>query len=75
MGLRDGPAAGLAALDGVADDARLARSALPATIRADLLRRAGRSAEAVQWYREALGRNGSEPGRRFLQRRIAECGG
>ncbi|KMO69672.1 RNA polymerase sigma factor [Mycolicibacterium chlorophenolicum] len=75
VGFRDGPDAGLAALDQVADHARLVHSALPATIRADLLRRAGRPAEAVQWYREALGRNGSEPARRFLQRRIDECGG
>ncbi|KMO81615.1 RNA polymerase subunit sigma-24 [Mycolicibacterium chubuense] len=75
VGFRDGPDAGLAAFDEVADHARLVRSALPATIRADLLRRAGRPAEAVQWYREALGRNGSEPARRFLQRRIDECGG
>ncbi|KRE34470.1 RNA polymerase subunit sigma-24 [Mycobacterium sp. Soil538] len=75
VGFRDGLDAGLVALDDVADDARLARSALPATIRADLLRRAGRPAEAVQWYREALARNGSEPARRFLRRRIDECGG
>ncbi|MEW5813154.1 MAG: sigma-70 family RNA polymerase sigma factor [Actinomycetota bacterium] len=74
IGLRDGPAAGLAALDTVADDPRLARSALPATIRADLLRRADRSAEAAVFYREALRRNGSEPARRFLQRRLTECG-
>ena len=75
VGFRDGPDAGLIALDEVADDPRLARSTLPATIRADLLRRAGRPVEAVQWYREALRRNGSEPARRFLQRRIDECGG
>jgi RNA polymerase sigma-70 factor (ECF subfamily) len=40
-----------------------------------LLRRAGRESEAVPWYREALSLNGSEPGRAFLRRRIAECGG
>jgi hypothetical protein len=43
--------AGLLALDDVADDPRLARSGTVATIRADLLRRPGRLAEAVQWYR------------------------
>ena len=75
IGFRDGPDAGLAALDAVAHDPRLGRSNLVATVRADLLRRAGRRAEAARWYRMALESNGSEPGRDFLRRRIAECGG
>ncbi|SBS75870.1 conserved hypothetical protein [uncultured Mycobacterium sp.] len=75
VGLRDGPEAGLAALDGVAHDPRLVRSNLVPTVRADLLRRAGRHREAVDWYRKAMELNGSEPGRVFLRRRIAECGG
>ena len=75
IGFRDGFTAGMAALDVVADDPRLARSGTVASIRADLLRRARRPAEAVQWYRIALDRNGSEPAREFLRRRIAECGG
>ena len=75
IGFRDGPDAGLAALDKVAHDPRLARSNLVATVRADLLRRAGRPTEALSWYRTALESNGSEPGRDFLRRRIAECGG
>jgi RNA polymerase sigma-70 factor (ECF subfamily) len=75
VGFRDGPASGLAALDKVAHDPRLGHSNLVATVRADLLRRAGRPADAVQWYRIALEANGSEPGRDFLRRRIAECGG
>jgi RNA polymerase sigma-70 factor, ECF subfamily len=72
IGFRDGFTAGLAALDLVADD-RLARSNTVASIRADLLRRAGRPAEALEWYRIALDRNGSEPAREFLRRRVAEC--
>lgn len=75
IGFRDGPGAGLTALDSVEHDPRLARSNLVATVRADLLRRAGRRAEAARWYRTALESNGSEPGRDFLRRRIAECGG
>ena len=75
VGFRDGPDAGLAALENVAHDPRLARSNLVATVRADLLRRAGRPSEALTWYRTALESNGSEPGRDFLRRRIAECGG
>ncbi|OBK46011.1 RNA polymerase subunit sigma-24 [Mycobacterium gordonae] len=75
VGFRDGPEVGLAALDKVAHDPRLARSNLVASVRADLLRRAGRPAEAVVWYRKALESNASEPGRAFLRRRITECGG
>lgn len=73
VGLRDAPEAGLTALEKVAHDPRLARSNLAATVRADLLRRAGRYDEAIDWYRTALSANGSDPGRDFLRRRIAEC--
>ena len=75
VGFRDGPDAGLAALEKVAHDPRLVRSNLVASVRADLLRRARRPAEAVTWYQVALESNGSEPGRDFLRRRITECGG
>jgi RNA polymerase sigma-70 factor (ECF subfamily) len=75
VGFRDGADAGLDALDKVSHDPRLARSNLVATVRADLLRRAGRPTDALNWYRMALESNGSEPGREFLRRRIAECGG
>jgi RNA polymerase sigma-70 factor, ECF subfamily len=73
IGFRDGFAAGLAALDEVADDPRLARSATVPSIRADLLRRAGRTDEALTWYQQALQANGSEPAQAFLRRRISEC--
>ena len=72
VGFRDGFDAGLAALDEVADDPRLAASATVMSIRADLLRRSGRRAEAVRWHRKALDCNGSEPAREFLRRRLAE---
>jgi RNA polymerase sigma-70 factor (ECF subfamily) len=75
IGFRDGFAAGLAALDEVAGDARLARSNTVAPIRADLLRRAGLRDEALEWYRIALDRNGSGTAREFLLRRVAECEG
>lgn len=78
VGFRDGFEAGLAALDAVADDSRLARSNIVATIRADLLRRSGQPAAALPWYRNALEHNSpgiSEPAAAFLRRRIAECGG
>jgi RNA polymerase sigma-70 factor (ECF subfamily) len=67
--------AGLAALEQVAHDPRLTRSNLVPSVRADLLRRAGRPVEAAHWYRAALELNGAAPGRDFLRRRIAECGG
>jgi RNA polymerase sigma-70 factor (ECF subfamily) len=75
VGFRDGPDAGLAALETVTHDPRLARSNLVPSVRADLLRRAGRRADALTWYRTALAANGSEPGRDYLRRRITECGG
>lgn len=73
IGFRDGVDAGLAELDNVTHDPRLTRSNLVPTIRADLLRRAGRRDEAATWYRKALEANTSEPGRAFLRARIAEC--
>jgi RNA polymerase sigma-70 factor (ECF subfamily) len=41
--------------------------------RADLLRRLGRVDDAARAYREALRYVGSEPERRFLERRLADC--
>jgi RNA polymerase sigma-70 factor (ECF subfamily) len=75
VGFRDGPDAGLAELERVAHDPRLQRSNLVASVRADLLRRAGRRDDALAWYRKALQSNGSDPGRDYLRRRIVECGG
>ncbi len=74
LGFRDGCPTGLAALDEVADDPRLARSSLIPSIRADLLRRGGRTDEALPWYQKALATTGSEPAKAFLRRRIVECG-
>jgi RNA polymerase sigma-70 factor (ECF subfamily) len=73
VGFRDGFEAGLSALDEVADDPRLARSNTVASIRAELLRRAGRTSEAANWYRKSLEHQGSAQSREFLQRRLAEC--
>lgn len=73
VGFRDGFEAGLAALDAVAGDPRLARSGTHASIRADLLRRAGRISEAAQCYEHALEVSGSIPAQAFLRRRLAEC--
>jgi RNA polymerase sigma-70 factor (ECF subfamily) len=68
----DGPAAGLAVVDAVADDARLARTHLLPATRADLLRRLGRREDAAAAYRDALALVGTAPERSFLVRRLSE---
>jgi RNA polymerase sigma-70 factor (ECF subfamily) len=79
----EGPAAGLALVDALAD--RLARNDAVAgtgtgsgyryyhATRADLLRRLARLEEANCEYRMALSLTTDDAERRFLQRRIAEC--
>lgn len=67
IGFRDGPEAGLAAVDALGDDHPL----LPA-VRADLLRRAGRRTEAAAAYRDAVAAARTEPERRLLERRLRE---
>jgi RNA polymerase sigma-70 factor (ECF subfamily) len=70
VGMADGPAAGLALLDGL-DDALEHFHLLPAA-RADLLRRLGRVADAAIEYRRALALSPSAAERRFLERRLAK---
>jgi RNA polymerase sigma-70 factor (ECF subfamily) len=70
----DGPAAGLALLDALAADRRLAGYHLLPAARGDLLRRLGRTAEAARAYRRALDLAGNEPERAFLRRRLSETG-
>ena len=65
-----GPAAGLAVLDTLRSDKRLAHGHLLASARADLLRQLGRMAEARQAYQEALARVGNDSERTFLQARL-----
>jgi RNA polymerase sigma factor (sigma-70 family) len=72
IGLAQGPAAGLAALDHV-DVTALRRYHLFPAARADFLRRLGRSTEAAAEYRRALGltENGREQA--FYAARLAMC--
>ncbi|MGV9613016.1 RNA polymerase sigma factor [Nocardia xishanensis] len=72
VGFSRGFDAGLAALDEVADDPRLAGTHLVPATRADLLRRVGRRREAADSYRTALDVADNEQVRRFLARRLAE---
>jgi RNA polymerase sigma-70 factor (ECF subfamily) len=68
----DGPAAGLAVVDAVAGDPRLARTHLLPATRADLLRRLGRRDEAAEAYRAALALAATGPEQAFLRRRLAQ---
>jgi RNA polymerase sigma-70 factor (ECF subfamily) len=68
----EGPAAGLAALEEVADDPHLATYPYLAATRADLLRRLGRSRDAAQAYRTALSLASNAAEQDFLTRRLAE---
>ncbi|RQW93466.1 RNA polymerase sigma factor [Micromonospora inaquosa] len=66
VAMRDGPEAGLALLDELADDPRLRGHHPYPAARADLLRRLGRYDEAAAAYRDALTLVGTEPERAYL---------
>ncbi len=73
IAMADGVAAGLALVDELIESGRLdGYYLLPAT-RADLLRRAGRLAEAATFYEEALKLAPSEAERRYLTARLHSC--
>jgi RNA polymerase sigma-70 factor, ECF subfamily len=74
VGMRDGPAEGLALVDAVLAQGELAGYHLAHSTRADLCRRLGRVAEARVAYRRALELVRQEPERRFLARRLADLG-
>jgi RNA polymerase sigma-70 factor (ECF subfamily) len=69
VAMADGPADGLALLDGIEG---LDRHHLLHAARADLLRRAGRRAEAAEAYERALALARNAPERAFLARRLSE---
>lgn len=70
VAMRDGPDAGLRLLDAMAAEDALPSFHLMAAARADMLRRLGRHAAAVEAYREALVLVGTTPERRFLEARL-----
>jgi RNA polymerase sigma-70 factor (ECF subfamily) len=72
VAMADGPAAGLAILDGLEAAGELRDYHLLPAARADLLRRLGRRREAAAAYRRALALATNDPERRFLARRIEE---
>ncbi|WP_239134111.1 RNA polymerase sigma factor [Rugosimonospora africana] len=70
VAMRDGPRAGLALLDELADQPRLRGYHPYLVARADLLCRLGRLPEAAAAYRQALDLAGTEPERAHLRRRL-----
>ena len=70
----EGLDAGIALVDTLASHAELAEYLPAHAARADLCRRAGRLGDAAVSYRRALALVKQEPERRFLARRLAECG-
>jgi RNA polymerase sigma-70 factor, ECF subfamily len=73
VGMARGPAAGLALVDSLAESGALAGYHLLPAVRADLLRRLGRQAEAADAYRAALALAGNDAERRYLSRRHVEA--
>jgi RNA polymerase sigma-70 factor (ECF subfamily) len=71
VAMADGPAAGLALMEPLADN--LDRYHLYHAARADLLRRSGRTAEAKLAYRRALDLVTNPVERRYLMRRVSQA--
>lgn len=73
LGMRDGPEAGIAAVDVAMASGELAHYHLAHAARADFLRRAGRLPQACEAYETALGLAKQAQEIRFLQGRLSEC--
>ncbi len=72
LAMVDGPAAALRLVEALAARGTLAGYDVLPAVRADLLRRLGRTDEARAAYAEALALARHDPERRFFQRRLAE---
>ena len=70
LAMRDGPEAGLRALEALVEKGALDAYPLLYSSRAELLRRLGRLDEAASDYRKALALTTNDAERRFLQRRL-----
>jgi RNA polymerase sigma-70 factor (ECF subfamily) len=71
VAMRDGPEAGLAALDPLLEEGALDAYQLAHAARADFCRRLGRNDEAREAYRRAIKLTAQGPARRFLEKRLA----
>lgn len=72
VAMRDGPAAGLALVDGILARGDLADYQPAHAARAELCRRLGRKRQARDAFQRALALTGQAPQRRFIERRLAE---
>ena len=72
VAMRDGPASGLALVDAILARGQLDGYHLAHATRADLLRRLGRTDDALAAYRRALDLARQEPQRRFIEQRLDE---
>jgi RNA polymerase sigma-70 factor, ECF subfamily len=75
VAMRDGPASGLALVDAILARGQLDGYHLAHATRADLLRRLGRTGDALAAYRRALDLARQEPQRRFIEQRLDELAG
>ena len=75
VAMAQGPATGLAMMDGLVADGVLAGYPYLHAARADLLRRLGRWTEATAAYRQALALTDNRPERSFLERRLVQVSG
>jgi RNA polymerase sigma-70 factor (ECF subfamily) len=72
VAMRDGPAAGVALIDGILGRGQLGDYRPAHAARAELCRRLGAKAAARTSYERALALTKQEPERRYLERRLAE---
>jgi RNA polymerase sigma-70 factor (ECF subfamily) len=73
LGKVRGPAQALAVVEELANDPKLQNYYLLLAVRGNLLLQLGRGSEAAACFRAALEKRCSEPERRFLNRKLAEC--
>jgi RNA polymerase sigma factor (sigma-70 family) len=73
VGMAEGPEAGLAIVDGLADEPALKTYHLLPSVRGDLLQKLGRGEEARAAFETAAGLAGNERERELLKRRAAEA--
>jgi RNA polymerase sigma-70 factor, ECF subfamily len=72
IAMRDGPGAGLGLIDAILARGDLSDYSLAHSARAELCRRLGRIAEAIQSYERALSLIRQEPERRLVKRRLSQ---
>ena len=70
VAMRDGPQAGLSAVDAILARGELGEYHLAHSARGELLRRLGRRDEAIAAYRRALALAAQDPERRLLEKRL-----